>query len=89
VAHHSTLLLSKATSSRSMFSTRHPLHQYVSYSCLSPQYQCFVAHISRLVEPATYEQACQNSHWVTAMQVELKALSDNNTWSFVPLLHGQ
>ena len=64
MAHHSTLLLSKATSLRSMFNTRHPLHRYVSYSCLSPQYQCFLAHISPLVEHATYEQACQNPHLV-------------------------
>nr|CAD1839765.1 unnamed protein product [Ananas comosus var. bracteatus] len=41
-----------------------------------------------MVEPDTYEQASQDSKWVEAMQAELQALEENNTWTMVPLPPG-
>jgi hypothetical protein len=48
-----------------------------------------VSNISRLVEPATYEQARHDPQWVAAMTAEITALEDNHTWSTVPLPSGQ
>lgn len=69
--------------------TRYPLQRYVSYSGLSDNYRSFVHNISRLVEPATYEQARHDPNWVAAMSSEIQALEDNKTWSMVPLPLGQ
>lgn len=33
-----------------------------------------------LVEPRSYKQAVQNPHWVKAMNSELQALQQNDTW---------
>lgn len=41
------------------------------------------------MEPETYEQACHDPQWVEAMQAEITALEENNTWSLVPLPLGQ
>ncbi|KAL0290025.1 UNVERIFIED_CONTAM: Retrovirus-related Pol polyprotein from transposon RE1 [Sesamum angustifolium] len=37
------------------------------------------------MEPSSFEDAVQNLKWQKAMNKELKALSDNNTWSFMQL----
>ncbi|KAK9929555.1 hypothetical protein M0R45_026650 [Rubus argutus] len=38
---------------------------------------------------ASYEQASHDPNWIEAMNSELRALEDNQTWSIVPLPHGQ
>ena len=85
---HATLL-DPAASSLSMSGTRYPLHRYVSHSGLSPAYRSFVHNISKLAEPTTYAQASHDPQWVAAMNSEIQALEDNNTWSMVPLPPGQ
>ncbi|CAL9000181.1 unnamed protein product [Prunus brigantina] len=86
-AHHTALLTPGAVSS-STSGTRYPLHWYISYSGLSPAYRNFVCNISRLVEPSSYAQACQDPKWVAAIHSELQALDTNHTWSLVPLPPG-
>ncbi|KAI5347152.1 hypothetical protein L3X38_015031 [Prunus dulcis] len=86
-AHHMALLTPKVVSS-SMSGTRYALHQYVSYSGLSPAYWNFVCNISQLVEPSSYAQACQDPKWVATMHSELQALEANHTWSLVSLPPG-
>ncbi|XP_075084737.1 uncharacterized protein LOC107819354 [Nicotiana tabacum] len=41
------------------------------------------------VEPTTYAQAAKDPRWVEAMQLEIKALEDNNTSKVVPLPEGR
>ncbi|GAU19342.1 hypothetical protein TSUD_336290 [Trifolium subterraneum] len=38
-----------------------------------------------LAEPKTVKSALSDPQWLAAMQLEYKALMDNNTWSLVPL----
>ncbi|KAM1270153.1 hypothetical protein ACFX2G_002244 [Malus domestica] len=84
VAHHAALLAPGIASS-SVSSTRHPLHRYVSYASLSSAHQSFIHNVSHQMEPTSYDQARHDPHWVAAMNNELRALEENQTWSMVPL----
>ncbi|OIT31090.1 hypothetical protein A4A49_66073, partial [Nicotiana attenuata] len=67
----------------------HPISTVISYDSLSPAYQSFLTRFSAEVEPATYAHAAKDPRWVEAMQLEIKALEDNNTWKVVPLPEGK
>ncbi|CAH9079345.1 unnamed protein product [Cuscuta epithymum] len=64
---------------------KYPIQNYISYNRLSPSYHCFTASLSKLTEPKTYKQAIEFSEWQNAMNAEIKALEDNNTWILVDL----
>ncbi|KAL2235601.1 UNVERIFIED_CONTAM: Retrovirus-related Pol polyprotein from transposon RE2 [Sesamum indicum] len=44
-----------------------------------------ITHSSPSPEPRNYKQASSTSHWIEAMNDELQALEQNQTWSVVPL----
>ncbi|CAL8150564.1 unnamed protein product [Prunus armeniaca] len=69
--------------------TRFPLCNFLSYHRYSPAHFAFIAKVSTIVEPSSYEDAAPHSHWQEAMQSELQALSDNHTWSLTPLPAGK
>ncbi|KAK0581318.1 hypothetical protein LWI29_012417 [Acer saccharum] len=41
------------------------------------------SHSPHLAEPKTFKSALKDSRWIEAMQEEIKALHDNNTWALV------
>ncbi|KAL2541658.1 Uncharacterized protein Adt_02636 [Abeliophyllum distichum] len=69
-------------------STRHPISRYVSFSNLSSIHHAFTYNVSHIIEPTTYEAACQNPKWVAAMNDEIRALEENNTWLLISLTPG-
>ncbi|CAL8075031.1 unnamed protein product [Prunus armeniaca] len=81
---HSSSLLPSPTKG-----TRFPLCNYLSYHRYSLAHLAFIAKVSNIVEPSSYEVAAPHSHWQEAMQYELQALSDNHTWSLTPLPAGK
>ena len=60
----------------------------MSYSNLSSVHRALTYNISHIVEPTTFEEACQDPKWVAAMNDEIRALEENNTWSLVPFPPG-
>lgn len=70
-------------------STAHPLSSYMSYASISSPYFQSLCNFSAIKEPASYDEAVQNSHWLQAMAQELKALHDNHTWNLVILPLGK
>lgn len=57
------------------------------YDSLSP-YPIFVARFSD-IEPKSYAQAVRDPRWVETMEVEIKALEDNQTLEVVALPPGK
>ena len=66
-------------------STPHSLSKFVSYDHLSDSYKQFVFAVSSRKQPNNYHEASQHDHWINAMQQELNALTDNNTWTVIEL----
>ncbi|BBN69414.1 RmlC-like cupins superfamily protein [Prunus dulcis] len=69
--------------------TRYPISQFLNYHNLSSTHKSFVAFISRVVEPTTFAQASTDPLWQEAMDEEIQALEQNNTWSITPLPAGK
>ncbi|XP_055800631.1 uncharacterized mitochondrial protein AtMg00820-like [Solanum dulcamara] len=68
---------------------QYPLSNYVNYSHLSPTYQHYIAATSTITEPTSYADAIKDSRWVDAMQAEIQALENNNTWEITTLPAGK
>ncbi|XP_055800446.1 uncharacterized protein LOC129869896 [Solanum dulcamara] len=67
----------------------YPISNYVTYSHLSPSYQCYIAATSTVTEPSTYAEAIKNPRWIEAMQAEIQTLESNHTWEVTPLPAGK
>ena len=65
--------------------TRYPLSQFVCYHKLYSCHCSFVASISRSVEPEIFDQAENDLKWREAMEFEIKAAEENNTWALTTL----
>ncbi|KAJ9544451.1 hypothetical protein OSB04_024158 [Centaurea solstitialis] len=70
-------------------STVHPLSDYVSYNKFSASHKAFLAAITSVNEPKSFEEAMQDENWRDAMQCEIKALEDNETWTLETLPEGK
>nr|XP_009787490.1 PREDICTED: uncharacterized protein LOC104235430 [Nicotiana sylvestris] len=68
---------------------QYQISNYVGYNNLSPAYQASIAACSAIVEPRSFSKASQDPKWIDAMQAEIAALEENNTWSVVDLLPGK
>jgi hypothetical protein len=66
-------------------STPYPIHKYTSHANLSPTQLSYTFSLLTETEPNSYTEACKHDHWLKAMQSELQALQQNNTWSIVSL----
>lgn len=47
---------------------------------VAPEFNCFLATILNNSDPTTFKAAVQHEHWIIAMNNELDALEENNTW---------
>ncbi|KAH0635906.1 hypothetical protein KY289_035821 [Solanum tuberosum] len=68
---------------------KYPLCNYLSYSHLSPSYQCYIAATTPCKEPTSYSEAIKDQRWVAAMKDKIQALDSNNTWEITHLPPGK
>lgn len=61
----------------------------VSFNSLPASQQQSITSSQSLTEPTTYSEAASNPAWVEAMDKELLALNQNNTWDVVLLPKGK
>ncbi|KAJ0469227.1 putative RNA-directed DNA polymerase [Helianthus annuus] len=70
-------------------STVYPFANYVSYDKFSDTHKAYLAAITKNSEPKIFYQATQDIEWRKAMQKEIEALEENDTWSLEDLPKGK
>nr|KAJ0198242.1 hypothetical protein LSAT_V11C700347490 [Lactuca sativa] len=70
-------------------STVYTIANYVSYDAFSDSHKAYLAGITKNSEPKTFYQAMKDEKWRKAMQDEIKALEQNDTWSLENLPEGK
>lgn len=82
--HLKDYLCSSATSS-----TEHPISNLLSYDALSDAFMIFINAVNSIPEPSSYTQARKLKEWCDAMNIEITALEDNDTWFVCSLPDGK
>ncbi|CAL2231008.1 unnamed protein product [Prunus armeniaca] len=77
------------STSSSKSGTCYPFSKYLSCSHLSPSHRTFIHNITTSVEPTSFAQANLDPKWREAMEVELQAFANNQTWTLTPLPPGK
>ena len=57
----------------------------LTYDSYVARHCAYMAKIVQDVEPTCFEEAIENAKWVKAMNEEMAALDENETWDLVPL----
>ncbi|XP_021725291.1 uncharacterized protein LOC110692563 [Chenopodium quinoa] len=74
-----------SSSSPSSSGTPYPLAHYVNCDKFSMRHRVFIVAIDTAVEPRNFKEAMQHEGWREAMQKEISALEDNETWIMATL----
>lgn len=61
----------------------YPIQDHISYQKFTPKYQAYLAAVSNIPTPYTFQQAASNPHWFKAMKLEIQALEENHIWDLV------
>lgn len=69
--------------------TRYPLYNFLSTDRFSTRHCEFIAAVTGAVEPTSFAQAMKDHWWREAMQLETKALEENQTWPLTTLPPGK
>ena len=62
---------------------------YLNFKNVSPYYRAFILQIQDISIPKTLQEAMGNIHWKGAMDEEITALLQNDTWDIVDLPEGK
>ena len=68
--------------------TRHPIANFISYEGLSPNYRAFIANLSDVEIPKTWQEAFKKTEW-KAIDEKMNAHRKNNTWEVTQLPVGK
>lgn len=62
------------------FTSPHKINNVISYAKCSPDHRHFAMQISSIKEPTSFTQAVKDGRWIGAMEAEIRALEENQTW---------
>ena len=65
------------------------LANYLNFQKVSPSYKAFLLNIQDIPIPKTPQEAMKNNQWKGAMDEEMRALLQNDTWDIVDLPKGK
>ena len=68
---------------------KYGLNRFANHTRLSFDNCCFVANLNKSCEPSSFEEAYKNVTWKGAMNDEIVALYENDTWEEVDLPEGR
>nr|GEX62186.1 ribonuclease H-like domain-containing protein [Tanacetum cinerariifolium] len=68
---------------------RYGLNRFVNHSMLSVENYVFVSNLNKSYEPSSYKEASKDINWIDAMNNEILALYENDTWELVELPFGR
>lgn len=89
VTRNPSSLSSSSPSPQPSSGTVHPLSAYILYEKISPSHRCFLASLTSLVEPRTFQETMKEEVWRNAMGSEVDALQRNHTWDLEELPPGK
>lgn len=64
--------------------TKYPISHYVTLHSLSPSFSCITSQLYGVFVPKTVTEALSDPEWQKAMELEMAALHENQTWDIVP-----
>ncbi|GJZ65453.1 putative RNA-directed DNA polymerase, partial [Tanacetum coccineum] len=64
---------------------KYGVEKVINYANLNLDNYCFISALNKSVEPTCYEEAILDSNWIDAMNAEIEALNENNTWVITDL----
>jgi len=67
------------------YESEYPMSNHVSYNKINKHHKHFLKQITVNHEPSSYNEASNDPKWVEAMQNEMRALKENNTWTLTNL----
>ncbi|GJR17190.1 putative reverse transcriptase domain-containing protein [Tanacetum coccineum] len=64
---------------------KYVLNKYANHFVLSAHNCCFVSDLNKSIEPSLFEEALTDINWINAMNDEINALHENDTWGLIDL----
>ncbi|GKB98024.1 ribonuclease H-like domain-containing protein [Tanacetum coccineum] len=68
---------------------KYGVERVVNYANLKPDSFCFATALNKSIEPKCYEDVVLDSNWIDAMNSEIEALNENQTWFITDLPPGR
>ncbi|GKC14038.1 ribonuclease H-like domain-containing protein [Tanacetum coccineum] len=68
---------------------KYSLNKYANHCVVSADNCCFVSNLNKSAEPSSFEEALKDINWIKAMNDEMNALYENDTWELTDLSIGR
>nr|GEW72817.1 ribonuclease H-like domain-containing protein [Tanacetum cinerariifolium] len=68
---------------------KYGLNRYANHTHLDSRSRSFISNLNKTLEPSLFEEASKDPNWISAMNDEMNALYENDTWYLVDLLFGR